>query len=254
MERNIRQVLALCQRELSVPKDQYNAFGKYKFRNLESINLALKPICERHKCGYLLTDEPVTVDGDEQRVMLLDKNPILIEAHTRYYCKSTVEFFLEEGGETLKVSGYAREEAYKTGMDDAQVSGLASSYARKYAMCGLFAIDSGEEVDAMDNTQAPRTPSKQQKRITEPKNTKQPLESSDNGSLELNVGQVMGLMAKFAKIKGKTTQEVLAAVNATKTMQAAGVTADTVEYTPEQLRKAYTLVGQWIEKAGMKNE
>jgi len=135
MEKSIRQVLSEVQSELHVPKDQYNSFGKYSFRNLESINAALKPLCAKHGCGYFLTDEVVLI-GE------------------RFYTKATATFWTNGSQGEISSTAYAREEDEKKGMDEAQISGLASSYARKYAMCGLFAIDSGEEVDGMDNRSA----------------------------------------------------------------------------------------------------
>lgn len=128
----VRETLAKVQREISVPKSHVNKFGNYSYRSLEDINAAAKPICEKHRCGYAFTDELVAV-GD------------------RFYVRATAFFWTDGSDEMVTATAWAREEREKKGMDEAQITGLASSYARKYAACALFAIDSGEEVDALDN-------------------------------------------------------------------------------------------------------
>lgn len=128
----VRGTLANVQREISVPKSHVNKFGNYSYRSLEDINAAAKPICEKYHCGYAFTDELVAV-GD------------------RFYVRATAFFWADGSDEMVTATAWAREELEKKGMDAAQITGLASSYARKYAACALFAIDSGEEVDALDN-------------------------------------------------------------------------------------------------------
>lgn len=128
----VRGALANVQREISVPKSHMNKFGNYSYRSLEDINAAAKPICEKYHCGYAFTDELVAV-GD------------------RFYVRATAFFWADGSDEMVTATAWAREALEKKGMDEAQITGLASSYARKYAACALFAIDSGEEVDAMEN-------------------------------------------------------------------------------------------------------
>lgn len=111
------------QKKLKAPKSQYNSFGKYSYRNAEDILEALKPILE---------DAVVTVTDD---VVLIGE---------RYYVKATATF---KGEDEHSVSAFAREASDKKGMDEAQITGAASSYARKYALNGLFLIDDTKDAD-----------------------------------------------------------------------------------------------------------
>lgn len=118
------------QRDLKAPKSQYNSFGKYNYRNCEDILEAVKPLCAREKACLTLSDEVVQV-GD------------------RYYVRATAGLYDCETGELIRsVQAYAREEAEKKGMDGSQVTGAASSYARKYALNGLFDIDDTKDADS----------------------------------------------------------------------------------------------------------
>jgi hypothetical protein len=119
--------LSEFQAKLKAPKGQFNAFGKYKYRSAEDIVEAVKPVINPE--GYYLT---ITDD-----VVLIG---------TRYYIKATVT--LTNGTEIFTTSAFAREEESKKGMDGSQVTGAASSYARKYALNGLFAIDDTKDADA----------------------------------------------------------------------------------------------------------
>jgi hypothetical protein len=126
--------LAKFQSELKVPKGQYNSFGKYKYRSAEDIVEAVKPIINADGFSLTLTDEIVMI-GD------------------RYYVKATVTLFNIEN--TYSAIAFAREEETKKGMDGSQITGSASSYARKYALNGLFAIDDVKDADANEHNQAP---------------------------------------------------------------------------------------------------
>lgn len=118
------------QKDLKAPKSQYNAFGKYNYRNCEDILEAVKPLCARENVCLTLSDEVVQV-GD------------------RYYVRATASLHDCENGELINaVKAYAREEAEKKGMDGSQVTGAASSYARKYALNGLFDIDDTKDADS----------------------------------------------------------------------------------------------------------
>lgn len=116
------------QVELKAPKSQYNKFGGYKYRSTEDILQAVKPLLNKHGDSLELSDEPVLI-GDW------------------HYIKATATFKDHESGETTTVTGYARESASKKGMDDSQITGTASSYARKYALNGLFLIDDTKDAD-----------------------------------------------------------------------------------------------------------
>jgi len=122
--------LAEVQQALKAPKSEWNDFSRYPYRTGENIIEAVKPILS----GLLLTisDEVVAV-GD------------------RIYVKATAR--IEFGSESIEVCGWARESLAKKGMDDSQITGSTSSYARKYALNGLFLIDDAKDADSMDNRQ-----------------------------------------------------------------------------------------------------
>lgn len=129
---NIYEKLSNIQAELKAPKSQYNEFGKYNYRNCEDILEAVKPICKKYKTTLILDDEIVLIGA-------------------RYYVKATAmlidtETESEEGKMTM-TTAYAREEESKKGMDGSQVTGASSSYARKYALNGLFNIDDTKDSD-----------------------------------------------------------------------------------------------------------
>ena len=134
-DKNISSKLVEIQRELKAPKGQFNSFGKYNYRSCEDIVEAVKPLV--HAAGLLLiiTDEIVQV-GD------------------RIYVKAVA--MVTDGENNMTAVAYAREPESKKGMDEAQITGATSSYARKYALNGLFAIDDTKDAD----TQAPQEPIK----------------------------------------------------------------------------------------------
>lgn len=117
------------QSELKAPKSQYNSFGKYKYRSCEDILEALKPILNKNKATIIISDDILFVEG-------------------RHYIKATVKFIDTENGETVENSALAREDEIKKGMDSSQITGSVSSYARKYALNGMFAIDDTKDSDS----------------------------------------------------------------------------------------------------------
>jgi hypothetical protein len=123
--------LIQIQKELKVPKNQMNKFGNYRFRSAEDIIEAAKPICHKHDCALTISDEVVLI-GD------------------RIYVKATATLHKSDG-DYFTTNGYAREEEVKKGMDAAQITGSASSYARKYALNGLFAIDDTKDADSTND-------------------------------------------------------------------------------------------------------
>ena len=126
---NVSQKLMAIQTHIKAPKNLYNSFGKYKYRNAESICEAVKPFLTKENASLLLTDEIVEVGG-------------------RIYVKSTAIFTDNDTGEFVSTSAFAREPKDKKGMDDSQITGTASSYARKYALNGLFLLDDAKDADA----------------------------------------------------------------------------------------------------------
>lgn len=130
---NVLEKLLYIQSQLKAPKNQRNEFGKYNYRNCEDIQEALKPLANEVKA--------VVVTGDE-----------LVQMGDRFYIKATVQFMDCESEGVIKNTAYAREEFEKKGMDASQITGSASSYARKYALNGLFCIDDVKDADSQDNT------------------------------------------------------------------------------------------------------
>ena len=125
-KKNLTEKLINAQAELKAPKGQYNSFGKYKYRSAEDILEAVKPINAKHGVLLTITDEPVLI-GDW------------------HYIKATAT--VTDGSDSLVVTAYARESQTKKGMDDSQITGTASSYARKYALNGLYLIDDTKDAD-----------------------------------------------------------------------------------------------------------
>lgn len=124
--------LAIIQSKLKAPKGQKNTFGGYKYRSCEDILEAVKPLLRETLCTLTLNDEVVLM-GD------------------RFYIKATATISNTEN-EVATTTAFAREEETKKGMDASQITGAASSYARKYALCGLFAIDDGKDADSLNNS------------------------------------------------------------------------------------------------------
>lgn len=125
---SVYEKLAAVQRELKAPKGQFNSFGKYKYRSCEDILEVLKPVLGKHGCAVTLSDEVVQV-GE------------------RFYIRATASIMDCESGERAFNTAFAREDADKKGMDGSQITGTASSYARKYALNGLFLIDDTKDAD-----------------------------------------------------------------------------------------------------------
>lgn len=125
---NIYEKLLNIQNELKAPKGQYNSFGKYKYRSCEDILEAVKPICFKHNATLIVYDE-------------------LVQSGDRFYIQATAELIDIESGEKVIGKALARESQEKKGMDESQITGTASSYARKYALNGLFNIDDTKDAD-----------------------------------------------------------------------------------------------------------
>jgi len=152
----IYEKLSKVQEELKAPKGQYNSFGKYKYRSCEDILEAVKPILIKNKLSMQISDELVVIgestpttynevyyDKDLKR----ENERTVVSGNQRYYIKATVTLLDIEDNSTMSNTAYAREEEYKKGMDGSQITGTASSYARKYALNGLFLIDDTKDAD-----------------------------------------------------------------------------------------------------------
>lgn len=129
---NVRASLAAVQAALKAPKSQYNSFGKYKYRSCEDILEAVKPLLKEHGLTLVLYDE-------------------LTECGGRIYIEANVRVTDIESGDSISACAFAREPETKKGMDDSQITGTASSYARKYALNGLFCIDDTKDADTEES-------------------------------------------------------------------------------------------------------
>lgn len=139
--KTITQKLSEIQQKLKVGKSQFNNFGKYSYRSCEDILEAVKPLLG--DCALVLTDK-------------------IVKVGERYYVKAMADFG-DDSGKTICAYAYARESEDKKGMDASQITGSASSYARKYALNGLFCIDDAKDADSMDNTKQVKKPAAQPK-------------------------------------------------------------------------------------------
>lgn len=178
----INEKLLEIQTELKAPKSQYNSFGKYKYRNCEDILEALKPLLAKVKAAVVITDEIVNIAQ-------------------RFYVKATVRLINVENEEVIETSAYAREPENKKGLDESQITGSTSSYARKYALNAMFAIDDTKDSDyAPDSNINP---------ATAPKNKPLSKEKNNNVSRETLI-KINKSIDKYATLTNKTPDEVLA--------------------------------------------
>ena len=129
----IREKLTKIQTELKAPKSQYNNFGKYKYRSLEDIMEALKPLLKEIS-ACLVVEDDIKMVGD------------------RIYVVAKATLLDADSDDSISAQAMARESEQKKGMDESQITGTASSYARKYCLNGLFAIDDTKDADSMDNS------------------------------------------------------------------------------------------------------
>lgn len=141
---NVYQKLKEVQYNLKAPKSQYNKFGKYNYRNCEDILTGVKPWLNQIGAIILLNDEVLTVDDPRETETKADGKEVISK---RIYIKATATFIDVDTGDKVESVGLARESYIKKGMDDSQVSGTASSYARKYALNGLLLIDDTKDAD-----------------------------------------------------------------------------------------------------------
>ena len=122
------------QHKLKAPKGQYNSFGKYNYRSCEDILEGVKPLLKEHNLALFIDDE-------------------IVQIGERYYVKATAK--ITDGREIVSATAYAREPDTKKGMDESQITGATSSYARKYALNALLCIDDTKDADTMDNSKKP---------------------------------------------------------------------------------------------------
>lgn len=179
---NIYEKLQIIQTELKAPKNQYNSFGKYKYRSCEDVQEGVKPLLAKTKTALTLSDEIIVI-GE------------------RYYIKATATLFDCESEERIINIAYAREEESKKGMDGSQVTGASSSYARKYALNGLFCIDDTKDSDST-NTDENGNKKTNSKPDNKPSQTKEPTDAEIAAGQQKIASQKIG-QAKINTIKAE---------------------------------------------------
>jgi len=208
---NINEKLMNIQSQLKAPKSQRNAFGKYNYRSQEDIVEALKPLLLENKTTLTLSDS-IELIG------------------TRFYIKATATLIDTEKEEMITVNAFAREEEIKKGMDASQITGSVSSYARKYALNGMFCIDDTKDSDATNehDKSTPKKPIEPAKAPQpKPKTLKelkdevivvcQELTDADKKEITLaTIKKISGSQNPLNLKDIKTTGEVLAALNKLK--------------------------------------
>lgn len=172
--------LRSIQTELNAPKNQYNAFGKYSYRSCEDILAAVKPLLAEYHCTLMLTDG-IELIGD------------------RFYVRATATL-TNDTGETASTTAYAREAEVKKGNDEAQITGAASSYARKYALNGLFCIDDVKDPDATNKGDA--SPRKAQAPAAPPTPPADLDEAIDAAMQAADVPSLMEIWKKYRHLQG----------------------------------------------------
>lgn len=168
----MKELIAI-QSTLNAPKGQYNTFGKYNYRSCEDILAAVKPLLSQHGCTLTISDDVVMVGS-------------------RIYIKTTATI-MNSAGEKEVTTAFAREEQQKKGMDESQVTGAASSYARKYALNGLFAIDDTKDADTLNSS---------------PQYTQQPAQSPAPSHDDIDQREILEAYAKPAIEQARTKEEL----------------------------------------------
>ena len=185
MAETLRKKLLNIQRDLKAPKGQYNNFGKYSYRNAEDIMEALKP---------LLADTNTVCYCKEDYIEYIGE---------RYYLVATIVFADVETDEEITVKARAREEENKKGMDGSQITGAASSYARKYALSGLFLIDDNKDADSneyhkQNDQQKPKQQGQQQQQGNQQAQEQNQVRCIDN----IQYQEIIKNVEEIATIKG----------------------------------------------------
>jgi hypothetical protein len=176
--------LKKIQAELKAPKGQFNNFGKYNYRSAEDILEAVKPLLSKYDALLTLSDEVVEIGG-------------------RVYVKATAAITDNEGA-SLYITAYAREAEKKSGMDDSQITGTASSYARKYALNGLFLIDDTKDADTDAYTEQTKAAEKRTASKVSANKVKEINELIE--ATESNIGKML-VFFKVSKIEDMTADQ-----------------------------------------------
>ena len=188
--------LCLVQNEIKAPKNMYNKFGGYYYRNAESIQSAAKPILKKYRCTLKVEDSIF---------------PVMMNNEERVYVKAVATLSDWDSDKVITAVAYAREEEHRTKSTDAQVTGASSSYARKYALGGLFLLDDMQDDDGKDNTQHGREPEQEPK--DQPQESPKPEEHE--AQPKVNAKMIYQLQKLFGET-GKKIDESLVLYKVTK--------------------------------------
>lgn len=203
---SVYDALGYVQGKMAVPKSERNDFGGYQYRNLEGINLAAKPVCAEVGASYILTYD-------------------LIHEGERFYIRATASFFWQ--GQMVQACALAREQSSKKGMDEAQITGSASSYAGKYALQALFAIDGEDDPDSRDNTL--------EGTVAKPMGDSQ-------------YDRIMDLASRFAEMRARAVDDVLQKLFESRAVSATGA-SDMDHLTEQQALACEAVLKSWITTA-----
>lgn len=222
-EKSIYERVSQLQSELIAPKNQYNKFGKYNYRSGEDILNAVKPLNIKYNVFLYITDEPVLV-GDRQ------------------YIKATARLIdMKDTNKFIDAVAYAREPAVKKGMSEDQITGATSSYARKYALNGLYLIDDTKDADTDQYQQQQNAPNNKPKHNTQNKpatQTKAPAKLSATQKSEIETKS-----KEFAKLRNQTVGKVMEVLNI----------SDLNLITATYAEKSIATLDGWLKKASEDN-
>lgn len=173
-EINILEKLSIVQNELKAPKGQKNNFGNYNYRSAEDILEAVKPLLKTNRLSLILSDDLVVLGNNNpisytetyyDKDLKRENTRMIVNCGERYYIKATATLYDLDSDKTISNTAFAREEETKKGMDGSQITGTASSYARKYALNGLFNIDDTKDADT-DEYQKQTTKNETTKKVS----------------------------------------------------------------------------------------
>ena len=194
--------LSAVQQHLKAPKGQRNSFGNYNYRSAEDILEAVKPLLFEHGLVMTISDSIVHMPSSHKPEQITYKNSkgydvTDVIGGDRFYVEATVTVY--NSTDSVQATGVARESQYKAGMDDSQITGAASSYARKYALNGMFDIDDTKDADTNEHHMATTAPKAPQATPT-PKGDDELTRAKKAINEELERQGITGVVAKKAKL------------------------------------------------------
>lgn len=239
---NVYEKLINVQSELRAPKGQYNSFGKYNYRSCEDILEALKPVLQKNKATVTVSDKIISVNESDTSV--------------RIYVEATASFIDTESMEKVEVTAYAHEGVGKNGMDASQVTGATSSYARKYALNGLFLIDDNKDADTDEFTQQ----NKEDGKVTKPTGKNGSKKSDDDKKNQKMIESVDKALVPTAdgKVTGEQIDRLKAEIKRVGTTEkdfcALFKVANIFELTQAQIIAAINALMQKKDGEGLKKK